>query len=220
LHNVTSELAAVRSRITEAVSKSNRDSGSVQLVAVSKNFDAEYIQPVLDAGQRVFGENRVQEAAAKWPELRMHFPDVELHLIGPLQSNKAALAVSLFDVIETVDREKIAAAIAAEMQRQRRSPRLLVQVNTGREVQKAGILPENAVEFVHHLRADLGLSVEGLMCIPPAEEDPSIHFRMLADLAKKSGVKHLSMGMSGDFEKAIAEGATHIRIGSAIFGSR
>jgi PLP dependent protein len=220
LHNVTSELAAVRARIAEAESKSNRDPGSVQLVAVSKNFDAEYIQPVLDAGQRVFGENRVQEAAAKWPELRMRFPDVELHLIGPLQSNKAALAVSLFDVIETVDREKIAAAIAAEMQRQDRSPRLLVQVNTGKEVQKAGILPENAVKFVDHLRADLGLSVEGLMCIPPAEEDPLIHFRMLADLAKKSGVKGLSMGMSGDFEKAIAEGATHIRIGSAIFGSR
>lgn len=220
MHNVTSELAAVRARIAEAESKSNRNPGSVKLVAVSKNFDAEYIQPVLDAGQRVFGENRVQEAAAKWPELRMRFPDVELHLIGPLQSNKAAQAVSLFDVIETVDREKIAAAIAAEMQRQGRSPRLFVQVNTGREVQKAGILPENAVEFVDHLRADLGLSIQGLMCIPPAEEDPSIHFRMLAALAEKSGVKYLSMGMSGDFEKAIADGATHVRLGSAIFGSR
>jgi pyridoxal phosphate enzyme (YggS family) len=220
LHDVTSELAAVRARIAGAERKCNRELGSVQLVAVSKNFDAEHIRPALDAGQRIFGENRVQEAAAKWPELRSQFPDVELHLIGPLQSNKAALAVSLFDVIETVDREKIATAIAAEMHRQGRSPRLFVQVNTGREAQKAGILPENAVAFVDRLRENSGLSIDGLMCIPPAEEDPSIHFRMLAALAEKSGVNNLSMGMSGDFETAIVEGATHIRIGSAIFGAR
>jgi len=220
LHDVTSELAAVRARIAGAERKCNRELGSVQLVAVSKNFDAEHIRPALDAGQRIFGENRVQEAAAKWPELRSQFPDVELHLIGPLQSNKAALAVSLFDVIETVDREKIATAIAAEMHRQGRSPRLFVQVNTGREAQKAGILPENAVAFVDRLTENSGLSIDGLMCIPPAEEDPSIHFRMLAALAEKSGVNNLSMGMSGDFETAIVEGATHIRIGSAIFGAR
>ena len=220
MHDVTSELAAVRARIAGAERKCNRELGSVQLVAVSKNFDAEHIRPALDAGQRIFGENRVQEAAAKWPELRSQFPDVELHLIGPLQSNKAALAVSLFDVIETVDREKIATAIAAEMHRQGRSPRLFVQVNTGREAQKAGILPENAVAFVDRLTENSGLSIDGLMCIPPAEEDPSIHFRMLAALAEKSGVNNLSMGMSGDFETAIVEGATHIRIGSAIFGAR
>jgi hypothetical protein len=187
---------------------------------VTKTFDAGHIRPALEAGHRVFGENRVQEAAAKWPELRTGFPDIELHLIGPLQSNKTAQAVSLFDVIETVDREKIALALAGEMKRQGRSPRLFIQVNTGRESQKAGIVPEDAVRFVEHCRQDLGLRIDGLMCIPPADEDPAGHFELLAGLARTCGLELLSMGMSADFEIGIAAGATHVRVGSAIFGTR
>lgn len=190
------------------------------LIAVSKTFSADEIRPVLDATQRVFGENRVQEAQEKWPQLRVEYNGVELHLIGPLQSNKAADAVALFDVIHTVDREKIAKALAAEMQKQGRKPKLFVQVNTGEEEQKAGIAPGDAVNFVETCRTIHGLEIEGLMCIPPVGENPGPHFALLRKLAGECGVEKLSMGMSGDFETALEFGATHIRVGSAIFGAR
>ena len=190
------------------------------LVAVSKTFGADAIEPVIAAGQKVFGENRVQEARAKWPALKESRPDIELHLIGPLQSNKAAEAVALFDVIETVDREKIARAIKTEMDKQGRAVRLYVQVNTGLEPQKAGIAPDDTAKFVSLCRDELGLSIEGLMCIPPADENPGPHFALLGKLAKECGVEKLSMGMSGDFETAIGFGATSVRVGSAIFGHR
>ena len=197
-----------------------RPAGSVSLVAVSKTFDAEAIRPVLQAGQRVFGENRVQEAQGKWPGLRDDFAGIELHLIGPLQSNKAKEAVALFDVIETVDREKIAAELAKEMDRQARRPRLYVQVNTGLEEQKAGIDPRETVAFVARCRDVHGLEIEGLMAIPPADENPGPHFALLEKLAREAGVEKLSMGMSGDYETAIRFGATSVRVGSAIFGTR
>jgi pyridoxal phosphate enzyme (YggS family) len=192
----------------------------VTLVAVSKTFDADAIRPMLEAGQRVFGENRVQEAQAKWPALKAEFPDVELHLIGPLQSNKAKEAVALFDVVETVDREKIAAELAQEIRRQGKTPRLYVQVNTGSEPQKAGVDPREAVAFVERCREVHGLAVEGLMCLPPFEENPGPHFALLEKLAREAGVERLSMGMSGDYQTAIAFGATSVRVGSAIFGAR
>jgi pyridoxal phosphate enzyme (YggS family) len=175
---------------------------------------------LLDAGHRVFGENRVQEAQGKWPELRRSIPDIELHLIGPLQSNKAKEAVALFDVIESVDREKIAAALAAEMKRQQKSPKLYVQVNTGLEPQKAGVAPSEVGEFLQRIQQEHGLKPEGLMCIPPAEENPAQHFALLARLAKENALPVISMGMSGDYEEAIAHGATHVRVGSALFGAR
>jgi PLP dependent protein len=190
------------------------------LVAVSKTHEADHILPVLEAGHRVFGENRVQEAKGKWPQLRARFPGIELHLIGPLQSNKAAEAVALFDVIETIDREKIAAAVAVEMKKQNRAVKLLVQVNTGREPQKAGVAPEDTLAFLRQMTAKHGISADGLMCIPPVEEAPQSHFHLLRSLAEAAGLTTLSMGMSEDFEAAIAEGATHVRVGSAIFGSR
>ncbi|NJR14181.1 MAG: YggS family pyridoxal phosphate-dependent enzyme [Phyllobacteriaceae bacterium] len=193
---------------------------SVGLVAVSKTYDADTIAPVIAAGQRIFGENRVQEAQAKWPGLRARFSGIELHLIGPLQSNKAADAVALFDVIETVDREKIAAELAKEMTRQNRKLRLYVQVNTGLEPQKAGIAPDDTLAFVTRCHDVHGLTVEGLMCIPPADENPGPHFALLAKLARQAGVAKLSMGMSGDYETAIQFGATSVRVGSAIFGAR
>ena len=211
---------AVRERIAAAEREAGRDAGSVTLVAVSKTFEADAIRPVIEAGQRVFGENRVQEAQAKWPALKAEFPDIELHLIGPLQSNKAKEAVALADVIETVDREKIAAELAKEIARQGRAPRLYIQVNTGSEPQKAGIEPRDAVAFVARCRDVHGLTVEGLMCIPPADENPGPHFALLEKLASEAGVAKLSMGMSGDYETAIAFGATSVRVGSAIFGSR
>jgi PLP dependent protein len=211
---------AVKTRIATAEREAGRDAGSVTLVAVSKTFEADAIRPVIEAGQRVFGENRVQEAQAKWPALKQEFPDIELHLIGPLQSNKAKEAVALADVIETVDREKIAAELAKEITRQGRTPKLYVQVNTGSEPQKAGIEPRDAVAFVAHCRDIHGLAIEGLMCIPPADENPGPHFALLEKLAREAGVAKLSMGMSGDYETAIAFGATSIRVGSAIFGSR
>ncbi|MEW6632129.1 MAG: YggS family pyridoxal phosphate-dependent enzyme [Pseudomonadota bacterium] len=214
------QLHAVKARIETAEREAKRVSGSVTLVAVSKTFSADDIRPVLEAGQRVFGENRVQEAQAKWPALREAFPDIELHLIGPLQSNKAKEAVALFDVIETVDREKIAAELAREIVRQGRAPKLYVQVNTGSEPQKAGIEPREAVAFVKRCREVHGLAIEGLMCIPPAEENPGPHFALLEKLAREASVEKLSMGMSGDYETAIAFGATSVRVGSAIFGSR
>ncbi|TAX78895.1 YggS family pyridoxal phosphate-dependent enzyme [Rhizobium ruizarguesonis] len=210
----------VRSRIAAAEREAGRSAGSVQLVAVSKTFEADAIRPAIDAGQRVFGENRVQESQGKWPTLKAERPDIELHLIGPLQSNKASDAVALFDVIETVDREKIARALAEEMKRQAKTLRLYVQVNTGLEPQKAGIAPDDTPAFVAFCRDELGLSIEGLMCIPPAEENPGPHFALLAKLAPKCGVEKLSMGMSGDYGTAIAFGATSVRVGSAIFGTR
>ena len=219
-HGVIERLNEVRSAIADAERQSNRHAGPVTLVAVSKTFDAPDIRPVLEAGQRVFGENRVQEAQGKWPELKADYPDVELHLIGPLQSNKAAEAVALFDVIETVDREKIAAALAAEMKKKGRTPKLFVQVNTGLEEQKAGIDPRETVAFVTRCRDVHGLSIEGLMCIPPFDENPGPHFALLKKLAAECGVEKLSMGMSGDYATAIAIGATHVRVGSAIFGTR
>jgi pyridoxal phosphate enzyme (YggS family) len=210
----------VRLHVATAEQQAGRPEGSVQLVAVSKTFEADVIRLAIESGQRVFGENRVQESQGKWPELKAQTSGIELHLIGPLQSNKAAEAVALFDVIETVDREKIARTLADEMKRQDRVLRLYVQVNTGLEPQKAGIAPDDAVSFVTLCRDELGLSIEGLMCIPPAEENPGPHFALLAKLAKKCGVEKLSMGMSGDYETAIAFGATSVRVGSAIFGAR
>ena len=213
-------LATVRTRMAAAEQAAGRVTGSVTLVAVSKTFDATAIRPLLDAGHRVYGENRVQEAEAKWPELKADFPDIDLHLIGPLQSNKARHAVALFDVIETVDRDKIAAELAKEMARQGRRLGLYVEVNTGSEPQKAGILPADTVSFVTRCRDVHGLQIDGLMCIPPVEEEPGPHFTMLADLARQAGVAKLSMGMSADYERAIAAGATSVRVGSAIFGAR
>ncbi|TIN30487.1 MAG: YggS family pyridoxal phosphate-dependent enzyme [Mesorhizobium sp.] len=211
---------AVKAKIAAAEREAGRQAGAVTLVAVSKTFDAADIVPVIEAGQRVFGENRVQEAQGKWPALKDAFPGIELHLIGPLQSNKAKEAVALFDVIQTIDREKIAAELAKEMARQGRAPKLYVQVNTGSEPQKAGIEPRDAVAFVTRCRDVHGLAIDGLMCIPPADENPGPHFALLEKLAREAGVEKLSMGMSGDYETAIAFGATNVRIGSAIFGSR
>ncbi|HBF32626.1 YggS family pyridoxal phosphate-dependent enzyme [Rhizobium sp.] len=217
---IEERLAEVKSKISDAAEEANRKPESVQLVAVSKTFDADAIRPVIVEGQRVFGENRVQEAQGKWPGLKSETYGIELHLIGPLQSNKAADAVALFDVIETVDREKIARALAEEMRKQGKTTRLYVQVNTGLEPQKAGIDPQETIAFVELCRTELGLSIEGLMCIPPADENPGPHFALLAKLAKQCGVERLSMGMSGDYETAIAFGATNVRVGSAIFGNR
>ena len=211
-------LYSVRDRIARAAKRWNKP--EPVLVAVSKTFDSDAIRPVIEAGQRVFGENRVQEAQDKWPTLREEAPDVELHLIGPLQSNKAGDAVALFDVVQTVDRDKIAKAIAAECARQGRRPKLFVQVNVGEEEQKAGILPADAVAFVDRCRVEYELAIEGLMCIPPVDDEPGPYFALLADLAKRCGVEKLSMGMSGDFETAVQMGATHVRVGSSIFGAR
>jgi PLP dependent protein len=213
-------LAAVKADIATAARGAGREPASVTLIAVSKTHGPEAILPVLEAGQRDFGENRVQEAKSKWPALRQRFPDVRLHLIGPLQSNKTADAVALFDVIHTVDRERIARSIAAEMAKQGRSPELCVEVNTGAEPQKAGIAPAETVRFVAFCRDELGLSIAGLMCIPPLDEDPAPHFARLSALAQEAGVDRLSMGMSADFAKAIAAGATDVRVGTAIFGER
>lgn len=220
MSDAVAQLEEVRANIARAEREAGRPAGSVALVAVSKTFDAGAIRPVLATGQRVFGENRVQEAQAKWPGLRREFPDIELHLIGPLQSNKAKEAVALFDVVETVDREKIAAELAKEIARQGKVLRLYVQVNTGLEPQKAGIDPREAAAFVARCRDVHGLAVEGLMCIPPAEENPGPHFALLEKLAREAGVEKLSMGMSGDYATAVAFGATSVRVGSAIFGGR
>lgn len=217
---IEQRLEDVRQRISTVAEKSGRKADAVSLVAVSKTFEADAIQPVIDCGQRVFGENRVQEAQGKWPQLKAANPGIELHLIGPLQSNKAADAVALFDVIETIDREKIARALAAECEKQGKSLRFYVQVNTGLEPQKAGIDPRETLAFVTLCRDELKLTVEGLMCIPPADENPGPHFALLAKLAQECGVEKLSMGMSGDFETAIEFGATSVRVGSAIFGTR
>ena len=220
LQQISARLQGVRAGMRRAANDFDRAPESIQLVCVSKNFPAAAIRPALDAGQRIFGENRVQEAMAKWPELRQDFAGIELHLIGPLQSNKAAEAVATFDVIETVDRPKIASAIAAEIKAQRKAPKLLVQINTGSEPQKAGILPGEADAFIGYCRNELGLDIAGLMCIPPVDQQASPHFALLARIAKQHGLAELSMGMSADYELAIQLGATHVRVGSAIFGSR
>lgn len=192
----------------------------VSLVAVSKTYGPDAIGPVLAAGHRLFGENRVQEAEEKWPALIQQYPDTILHLIGPLQSNKAKNAVALFDAIETVDRFKIAHAIAREAERQDRNPAIFIQVNIGEEPQKAGILPAETDMFIAEIRDNIGLSLKGLMCIPPVDEPPAPFFALLAKIAARNGISELSMGMSGDFETAIRFGATHVRVGSAIFGQR
>jgi PLP dependent protein len=210
----------INARIEKAEVQHKRAQHDVQLVAVSKTYDADVIRPIIAAGQRVFGENRVQEAQGKWPGLKAETPGLELRLIGPLQSNKAADAVALFDVIETVDREKIAVELAKEMAKQGKATRLYVQVNTGLEDQKAGIAPQDAVAFVARCRAVHGLTIEGLMCIPPADENPGPHFALLRKLAREADVEKLSMGMSADFEIGIQFGATSVRVGSAIFGAR
>ena len=213
-------IAGVRGRVADAERHARRNAGSAQLIAVSKTFGAGEVRPVLEAGQRVFGENRVQEAQGKWPALKAEFPDVKLHLIGPLQSNKAKEGVALFDAIHSIDREKIARAIADEMLRQSRKLQLFIQVNTGEEPQKAGVMPREAKAFVAMCRAELKLEIAGLMCIPPVEEEPAVHFAFLQKLARECGLSGLSMGMSSDFETAIEFGATHVRVGSAIFGER
>lgn len=213
-------LADIRSRMEKARRRFGAPPEGVELIAVSKTFDAEAVRPFLQAGQRVFGENRVQEAKEKWPGLRAEFSDVVLHLIGPLQTNKAREAVALFDVIETVDREKLAAVLAEEMRRAQKPLPCFVQVNIGGEEQKAGVSVGEAVDFVARCRQVHGLNVVGLMCIPPDGQPAGPYFAHLATLAQQAGVENLSMGMSGDFETAIGMGATHVRVGSALFGGR
>jgi pyridoxal phosphate enzyme (YggS family) len=213
-------LAAIRERMARAHARFGAPPEEVELVAVSKTFSAEAIEPFLAAGQRVFGENRVQEAQGKWPGLRAAYPDITLHLIGPLQTNKARDAVALFDVIETVDRDKLAGVLAGEMARAGRNLPCFVQVNIGLEEQKAGIAPAETVAFVQRCRDVHGLDIVGLMCIPPDGVPSGLYFAHLATLARDAGVSGLSMGMSGDFETAIAMGATHVRVGSALFGTR
>ena len=219
--DIAGRLAEIRARMERAAREVGRDPASVELIAVSKTFDADAIRPVIATGQRHFGENRVQEAKGKWPALRAETPGLRLHLIGPLQSNKAREAVELFDVIHTIDREKIARAVADELARQGRTLQLFVQVNTGaahHPDHDGG--PREALAFVAMCRESLGLDNTGLMCIPPVEEEPAVHFAFLAKLAREAGVAGLSMGMSDDFETAVQLGATHVRVGSAIFGSR
>jgi PLP dependent protein len=218
--SVAERLGKIRKRIADAAGAAGRAAEDVTLIAVSKTFDAEAIRPVIEAGQRVFGENRVQEAKAKWPTLRETCADLELHLIGPLQSNKVKEAVALFDAIHTLDRPKIARLIAEESAAQGRRPRLFIQVNTGHEAQKSGVLPDDLQALCSKCREEYGLAIDGLMCIPPLEELPEPHFQLLAKLASDLGLPSLSMGMSADFETAIAAGATHVRVGSAIFGER
>src|SRR3954471_11004187 len=213
-------LARVQSEVAQACAEAGRDPASVTLIAVSKTHQAETIEPVIAAGQRVFGENRVQEAKSKWPALTAAHPGIALHLIGALQSNKAREAVALFDAIHTVDRPSIAEALAKEITRQGRRPLLFVEINTGAEPQKAGVLPGEADSFVAACRQSHGLEIAGLMCIPPFEEAPGPHFALTAKIAARNGLKLLSMGMSADFATAIAFGATHVRVGTAIFGDR
>jgi len=213
-------LAETHARIAAAAEEAGRSADDVRLIAVSKTFAAGEILPVIEAGQRLFGENRVQEAKGKWPALREAFPDLRLHLIGPLQSNKAKEAVELFDAIHSIDRPKIARAIADEMRTQDKTLKLFVQVNTGEEPQKAGVAPAELPALLRLCRDELQLDVTGLMCIPPVDEEPAIHFAFLAKLAAENGLAGLSMGMSDDYETAVAFGATHVRVGSAIFGSR
>lgn len=213
-------LASILQRMAVAARDRGRKPTEISLIAVSKTYNADAIRPVLDAGHRVFGENRVQEAQAKWPDLRTAYAGVDLHLIGQLQSNKAREAVALFDCIHALDRPSLATALAGEIKRQGRRPKLFVQVNTGDEAQKGGVAPRALVEFLTFCRITLGLTIAGLMCIPPTEDMPAPHFALLAKLAADVNVPELSMGMSADFECAISLGATHVRVGSAIFGGR
>ncbi|EEW58116.1 MAG: YggS family pyridoxal phosphate-dependent enzyme [Tritonibacter mobilis] len=212
-------LSEIKSRIAAAETTAGRAPGSVELIAVSKVQPNERVEAVLEEGHRVFGENRVQEAAGKWPEFREKFSDVDLHLIGPLQTNKARQAMELVNAIHSVDRPKLATTLARLAQELGHCPELFIQVNTGEEEQKAGILPKDSDGFIQECRA-LDLPIKGLMCIPPVDEEPSLHFALLAKIAERNGLSGLSMGMSGDFESAIALGATHVRVGSAIFGER
>jgi len=215
-----SGLATVEQDIARACKEARRDRASVSLIAVSKTFDATAISPVIDAGQRAFGENRVQEAKAKWPELMSAYQGIVLHLIGPLQSNKAKEAVALFDAIHSVDRPSICEALAKEINSQKKRPELFVQLNTGEEPQKAGVAPGDADAFIANCREKYGLTISGLMCMPPVNEAPAPHFALTAKIAARNGLKNLSMGMSADFAVAIQLGATHVRVGSAIFGHR
>ncbi len=217
---VSERLALVRQEIALAAEAAGREPGAVKLVAVTKTVAAPVIAEAIASGQRDFGENRVQEAHAKWPALKERHPDIELHLIGPLQTNKVREAVALFDVIETLDRPKLARALAEEMMRSGMRPRLFVQVNTGEEPQKAGVPPGETESFIALCRDTFALAIDGLMCIPPLDEEPAMHFALLASIAEKTSVKELSMGMSGDFARAISFGATCVRIGTAIFGAR
>ena len=216
----TDRLTAVRQRIAAAAQEAGRDPASVTLVAVSKTHGAERVRELLQAGQRTFGENRVQEAEGKFPALKAEYPDLELHLIGPLQTNKAREAVALFDVIQSVDRERLAATLAKEMDRAGRRPRCYIQVNTGEEEQKAGVVPAEVDTFVAACRDTHKLPVVGLMCIPPIDEEPALHFALLAKMAARNGLACVSMGMSADYETAVKLGATHVRVGTALFGER
>ena len=218
--DIAANLAQVKTQISDTATECGRDPGDISLVAVSKTHPVDRIEPALAAGHRTFGENRVQEAEQKWPALKTAHENVRLHLIGPLQSNKVRPAVALFDVIETVDREKLARALAREMEQSGRRPDCLVQVNTGEEEQKAGVLPEQADEFIALCRDQIGLPVIGLMCIPPVDEDPALHFALLREIARRNNLAELSMGMSADYPVAVRFGATLVRVGSAIFGAR
>jgi pyridoxal phosphate enzyme (YggS family) len=218
--HLPSGLSTVENELARACEDARRDRSSVTLVAVSKTFDANAIVPVIEAGQRTFGENRVQEAKAKWPGLMSAYSDIALHLIGPLQSNKAKEAVALFDAIHSVDRPSLCEALAKEFGSQNRRPQLFVQLNTGEEPQKAGVAPAEADGFIARCREKYGLPISGLMCIPPVNDAPAPHFALTAKIAARNGLKNLSMGMSADFAVAIALGATHVRVGSAIFGKR
>jgi pyridoxal phosphate enzyme (YggS family) len=219
-NDIAAALAAVRGEIARACHGARRDPAEVTLIAVTKTFGPAAIEQAIAAGQRVFGENRVQEAKAKWPPLREKHPGLSLHLIGPLQSNKAKEAVALFDAIHSVDRASLCQALAKEIERQGKCPQLFVEINTGAEPQKAGVLPEQADAFLRACRADYGLTIDGLMCIPPFNEAPALHFALTAKIAARNGLRYLSMGMSGDYPVAIEFGATHVRVGSAIFGVR
>ena len=218
--DVAANLATVRAEIAAATKTAGRATDDVTLVAISKIHQSDRILPVLDAGHRIFGENRVQEAAAKWPALKDRFADIELHLVGPLQTNKIKQALALFDVIETLDRPKLARALATEMANRQRLTPCYIQVNTGEEPQKAGVMPDQTKDFIALCRDQLKLPVAGLMCIPPIDEEPALHFALLAEIAKRHGIERLSMGMSADFEVAIALGASHVRIGTSVFGER
>jgi pyridoxal phosphate enzyme (YggS family) len=217
---IAANVRTIRERIAKAAQGAKRDPAEIVLVAVSKFQSGEKVRCALAAGHRLFGENRVQEAQEKWPDLKAAFPDAVLHLIGPLQTNKVRDAVALFDVIETVDRPKVAAKLAEEMAKQQRVLPCFIQINTGEEPQKAGILPKEADGFIRECRDSYGLTIEGLMCIPPQEEEPALHFAFLREIARRNGVSSLSMGMSADFETAVEMGATHVRLGTAAFGPR
>ncbi len=218
--DIAENLSKIKTRIAEAAAAADRAEDEIKLTAISKAHPVTHVQAALAAGHRIFGENRIQEAEEKWPDLKRSFSDARLHLVGPLQRNKLRRAIALFDVIETVDRPKLSRALANEMERAGSCPDCFIQVNTGEEPQKAGIAPPDADSFIKSCRDDLGLPIRGLMCIPPIDEEPSLHFALLKKIAARNGVNELSMGMSHDFEAAVAFGATFVRVGTAIFGER